>query len=85
MCNNLSYVIISIQHDNNINQNFNSKQLSESESQCVTKCSEKFMKLTQRVGFRFTEYQAIRNNQGDQGKQSDNISRYSFIDINNEG
>jgi len=43
--------------------NFNSKQLSEDESKCVCQCSEKFMKLTQRVGFRFAEYQATKNAQ----------------------
>ncbi|KAJ1426013.1 Tim10/DDP family zinc finger-domain-containing protein [Ochromonadaceae sp. CCMP2298] len=41
--------------------NFTSKQLSDAESQCINNCSEKFMKLTQRVGFRFAEYQAIKN------------------------
>ena len=35
-----------------------SKNLEESEEKCVTQCSEKFMKLTQRVGFRFQEYSA---------------------------
>mmetsp|Transcript_7071 Transcript_7071/g.10514 ORF Transcript_7071/g.10514 Transcript_7071/m.10514 type:complete len:99 (-) Transcript_7071:100-396(-) len=39
---------------------FNSKQLTEGETKCISQCSEKFMKLTQRVGFRFSEYQAIK-------------------------
>jgi import inner membrane translocase subunit TIM9 len=33
-----------------------SKNLTDAEQTCVTQCSEKFMKLTQRVGFRFAEY-----------------------------
>ncbi len=41
-------------------QGFNSKNLTDSESQCVEKCTDKYMKLTQRVGFRFAEYQAIK-------------------------
>lgn len=35
-----------------------SKNLEDAEEKCVTQCSEKFMKLTQRVGFRFSEYSA---------------------------
>ncbi len=35
-----------------------SKTLDDKEAQCVTQCAEKFMKLTQRVGFRFAEYSA---------------------------
>ena len=37
---------------------FRSKTLDESEKACVSKCSEKYIKLTQRVGFRFAEHQA---------------------------
>lgn len=47
--------------------NFNSKQLAEPESKCLTQCAEKFMKLTQRVGFRFSEIQALKE-QASQGK-----------------
>ena len=36
---------------------FRSKQLEDSEAKCMSNCAEKFLKLTQRVGFRFTEYQ----------------------------
>ena len=36
---------------------FRSKALSDKESGCVTKCAEKYIKLTQRVGFRFAEHQ----------------------------
>eukprot|EP01041_Mallomonas_annulata_P008054 gene8054-16512_t len=39
---------------------FRSKQLDEKENKCVAQCSEKFMKLTQRVGLRFAEYQALK-------------------------
>lgn len=51
----------------NVLQNFNSKQLAEPESKCLTQCAEKFMKLTQRVGFRFSEFQALKE-QASQGK-----------------
>eukprot|EP01039_Chlorochromonas_danica_P008695 gene8695-9580_t len=37
--------------------NFSTKNLSEGENKCIHQCAEKFMKLTQRVGFRFAEYQ----------------------------
>jgi import inner membrane translocase subunit TIM9 len=36
---------------------FRSKQLEEGEAKCMTQCTEKFLKLTQRVGFRYNEYQ----------------------------
>jgi hypothetical protein len=39
-------------------QNFSGKTLDEKESKCMAHCAEKFLKLTQRVGFRFSEYQA---------------------------
>ena len=39
---------------------FRSKQLEDSETKCLSQCAEKFMKVTQRVGFRFTEYQAMK-------------------------
>lgn len=44
-------------------QGFSSKQLNETESKCITHCSEKFMKLTQRAGFRFAENQALKGAQ----------------------
>lgn len=56
-------------------QNFNSKDLSEQESKCISQCSEKFMKLTQRVGFRFTEYQAIKNNANNNVAPSTTVSK----------
>ncbi len=43
---------------------FKTKQLDGKETECVTKCSEKFMKVTQRVGTRFAEYQAIKGQEG---------------------
>mmetsp|Transcript_31135 Transcript_31135/g.61885 ORF Transcript_31135/g.61885 Transcript_31135/m.61885 type:complete len:95 (+) Transcript_31135:48-332(+) len=42
---------------------FSSKQLTETESKCINSCSEKFLKLTQRAGFRYGEYQATKNAQ----------------------
>ena len=38
--------------------NFSSKTLIDGESKCIANCSQKFLKLTQRTGFRFAEYQA---------------------------
>ena len=40
--------------------NFSSKVLSDGESKCIASCAEKYMKLTQRVGFRFSEHQAMK-------------------------
>lgn len=48
--------------------NFTSKNLSDTESKCINTCGNKFMKLTQRVGFRFAEFQALREQEA-QGKQ----------------
>mmetsp|Transcript_7467 Transcript_7467/g.9951 ORF Transcript_7467/g.9951 Transcript_7467/m.9951 type:complete len:105 (+) Transcript_7467:211-525(+) len=36
---------------------FKSKKLTDTEDTCVEQCAEKFIKLTQRVGFRFAEHQ----------------------------
>jgi len=36
-------------------QTFRSKKLDGDEEQCVTKCAEKFLKLTKRTGYRFAE------------------------------
>ena len=41
-------------------QGFNSKQLSDGEVKCISQCSEKYLKLTQRVGFRFAEQQTLK-------------------------
>mmetsp|Transcript_7468 Transcript_7468/g.9952 ORF Transcript_7468/g.9952 Transcript_7468/m.9952 type:complete len:94 (+) Transcript_7468:211-492(+) len=38
-------------------QGFKSKKLTDTEDTCVEQCAEKFIKLTQRVGFRFAEHQ----------------------------
>ena len=35
---------------------FRSKTLDDSEKQCISKCAEKYIKMTQRVGFRFAEH-----------------------------
>mmetsp|Transcript_21935 Transcript_21935/g.19956 ORF Transcript_21935/g.19956 Transcript_21935/m.19956 type:complete len:95 (-) Transcript_21935:57-341(-) len=42
------------------NGSLNSKQLTGTETSCISNCTEKYMKLTQRVGFRLTEYQALQ-------------------------
>ena len=39
-------------------QTFKSKSLDTKEDECICKCAEKYIKLTQRVGFRFAEHQA---------------------------
>ncbi len=48
-------------------QSLSSKHLNEGESKCVSQCAEKFMKLTQRVGFRLAEYQGMQGQQQLQG------------------
>mmetsp|Transcript_49480 Transcript_49480/g.86484 ORF Transcript_49480/g.86484 Transcript_49480/m.86484 type:complete len:94 (+) Transcript_49480:92-373(+) len=40
------------------NGGFSTKQLSEPEGKCLDNCAAKFLKLTQRAGFRYGEYQA---------------------------
>ena len=40
-----------------------SKQLESAEAKCVSQCAEKFMKLTQRAGMRFAEFQAQQQQQ----------------------
>ena len=37
----------------------NSKKLEDAELKCITQCADKFLKLTQRVGFRYAEMQQI--------------------------
>lgn len=39
---------------------FRSQSLSDGEKTCVSSCAEKYVKLTQRVGFRFAEHQAAQ-------------------------
>ena len=41
-----------------LSQKFNSKELDSGEEKCLKACAEKYLKLTQRVGFRFAEHQA---------------------------
>jgi import inner membrane translocase subunit TIM9 len=36
--------------------NIGSKSLESAETACITQCSEKYMKVTQRVGARFAEF-----------------------------
>lgn len=37
---------------------FSTRNLTESEGACLDKCASKFLKLTQRAGFRYAEFQA---------------------------
>jgi hypothetical protein len=37
-------------------QTFRSKTLDKTEDECVSKCTEKFLKLNKRAGFRFAEH-----------------------------
>mmetsp|Transcript_33918 Transcript_33918/g.82026 ORF Transcript_33918/g.82026 Transcript_33918/m.82026 type:complete len:95 (+) Transcript_33918:58-342(+) len=39
---------------------FRSKSLDKHESSCVENCTERYIKMTQRVGLRFAEDQAMR-------------------------
>mmetsp|Transcript_49749 Transcript_49749/g.59860 ORF Transcript_49749/g.59860 Transcript_49749/m.59860 type:complete len:98 (-) Transcript_49749:378-671(-) len=39
---------------------FRSKSLDKSESACVENCSARYVKMTQRVGLRFAEQQALQ-------------------------
>ncbi|KAL7574684.1 hypothetical protein ACA910_003027 [Epithemia clementina (nom. ined.)] len=42
---------------------FRSKTLDKSEITCVEQCSSRYVKMTQRVGLRFAEHQAIQQQQ----------------------
>mmetsp|Transcript_34418 Transcript_34418/g.52824 ORF Transcript_34418/g.52824 Transcript_34418/m.52824 type:complete len:100 (+) Transcript_34418:109-408(+) len=39
---------------------FRSKAMDKSESQCVEKCAQRYIKMSQRVGLRFAEHQAMQ-------------------------
>mmetsp|Transcript_19008 Transcript_19008/g.59730 ORF Transcript_19008/g.59730 Transcript_19008/m.59730 type:complete len:89 (-) Transcript_19008:525-791(-) len=39
-------------------RSFRSKSLDSKEETCLSNCAEKYIKLTQRVGYRFAEHQA---------------------------
>mmetsp|Transcript_31026 Transcript_31026/g.34319 ORF Transcript_31026/g.34319 Transcript_31026/m.34319 type:complete len:100 (-) Transcript_31026:371-670(-) len=39
---------------------FRSKTLDKSEATCIENCSSRFIKMTQRVGLRFAEHQAMQ-------------------------
>jgi hypothetical protein len=53
-----------------VSQNFQSKTLDEKEVKCVTLCAEKYLKATQRMGFRFAEHQTNKAQQlQDQAKK----------------
>ena len=45
---------------------FSTKTLENKESKCISNCAEKYLKLTQRIGYRFSEAQAA---------QADNINK----------
>lgn len=40
--------------------NFRSKTLDTAEVKCTEQCAERYIKLTQRVGLRFAEHQALQ-------------------------
>jgi mitochondrial import inner membrane translocase subunit TIM9 len=39
---------------------FRSKALDKSETSCVEQCASRYIKMTQRVGLRFAEHQALQ-------------------------
>jgi import inner membrane translocase subunit TIM9 len=39
---------------------FRSKALDKSETACVEQCASRYVKMTQRVGLRFAEHQALQ-------------------------
>ncbi|KAL7525375.1 hypothetical protein ACHAXR_000984 [Thalassiosira sp. AJA248-18] len=39
---------------------FRSKSLDKKETSCVENCAERYIKMTQRVGLRFAEHQAMQ-------------------------
>ena len=39
---------------------FRSKTLDKHESSCITNCDSRYIKMTQRVGLRFAEHQAMQ-------------------------
>ncbi|CAM9256135.1 unnamed protein product [Ectocarpus fasciculatus] len=43
--------------------NFQSKSMDDTEKKCVNMCAQKYLKTTQRAGFRFAEQQAAKAQQ----------------------
>ncbi|KAJ8601582.1 hypothetical protein CTAYLR_005241 [Chrysophaeum taylorii] len=41
-------------------RSFRSKAMDSKEEACVANCAEKYIKMTQRVGYRFAEHQAAQ-------------------------
>lgn len=46
---------------------FRSKKMDDGELACVSKCAEKYLKLTSRAGFRFAEFQSQSAQVGGRG------------------
>lgn len=44
---------------------FRSKTLDKSETACVENCAARYVKMTQRVGLRFAEHQAMQQKKGE--------------------
>jgi import inner membrane translocase subunit TIM9 len=47
--------------------NFRSKALDKSEITCVEHCAGRYIKMTQRVGLRFAEHQAMQQKRAESG------------------
>lgn len=58
MYNNLVYKCF-----DNCVTGFRSKTLDKGETACVEQCASRYIKLTQRVGLRFAEHQAMQQTQ----------------------
>lgn len=48
---------------------FRSKAMDKSEIHCVEQCAARYIKMTQRVGLRFAEHQALQQAQQQQAQQ----------------
>jgi import inner membrane translocase subunit TIM9 len=48
---------------------FRSKTLDKSEIACVEQCASRYIKMTQRVGLRFAEHQAMQHQRATQQQQ----------------
>lgn len=47
---------------------FRSKTLDKSEISCIEHCADRYVKMTQRVGLRFAEHQAMQQKKMELGK-----------------
>jgi mitochondrial import inner membrane translocase subunit TIM9 len=46
---------------------FRSKTLDKGETTCLQFCADRYVKMTQRVGLRFAEHQALQQKQAESG------------------